>query len=197
MNGHAFRISVSHFAYNSYFNPVRWERCDPASKAPFSMLKTRNSVRLYYAMLLKYGDFKMGQIVTCYIKRSNKPGQTHLYLNNNQILQHGKETFVYSHYLNVITVESHHDDVIKWNHFPRYWPFVRGIHRSPVNSPHKRQWRGALMFSLICAWINSWVNNREAGDLRRHRAHHDVIVMTCIITEFYNMVRRYLRITIS
>ena len=47
-----------------------------------------------------------------------------------------------------------HDDVIKWKHFPRYWPFVRGIHRSPVNSPHKGQWRGALMFSVICAWIN-------------------------------------------
>ena len=49
--------------------------------------------------------------------------------------------------------------------------------RSPVNSPHKGQWRGALMFSLICAWINGWVNNREAGDFRRHRAHYDVIVM--------------------
>ena len=57
-----------------------------------------------------------------------------------------------------------HDDVIKWKHFPRYWPFVRGIHRSPVNSPHKDQWRGALMFSLICVWINSWANNRVAGD---------------------------------
>ena len=43
-----------------------------------------------------------------------------------------------------------HDDVIKWRHFPRYWPFVRGIHRSPVKSPLKGQWRGALMFSLIC-----------------------------------------------
>ena len=31
-----------------------------------------------------------------------------------------------------------HGDVIKWKHFPRYWQFVRGIHRSPVNSPHKR-----------------------------------------------------------
>ena len=47
----------------------------------------------------------------------------------------------------------------------------------PVNSPHKGQWRGALMFSLICAWINRWVNNREAGDLRRHRGHYDVNVM--------------------
>ena len=58
-----------------------------------------------------------------------------------------------------------------------YWPLVRGIHRSPVNSPHKGQWRGALMFSLICVWINGWVNNREAGDLRRYRAHYDVTVM--------------------
>ena len=33
------------------------------------------------------------------------------------------------------------------------------------------------MFSLICVWINDWVNNREAGDLRRHRPHYDVIVM--------------------
>ena len=65
----------------------------------------------------------------------------------------------------------------KWKHFPRNWPFVRGIHRSPVNSPHKGQWRGALMFSLICVWINGWVNNLEAGDLRRHRGHYDVNVM--------------------
>ena len=70
-----------------------------------------------------------------------------------------------------------HDDVMKWKHFPRYWPFVRGIHRSPVNSPHKGQWRGALIFSLISVWINGWVNNREAGDWRHHRAHYDVIVM--------------------
>ena len=70
-----------------------------------------------------------------------------------------------------------YDDVIKWKHFPRYWPFVRGIHRLPVNSPHKGQWRGALMFSLISAWINGWVSNGEAGDLRRHHAQCDVIVM--------------------
>ena len=68
-----------------------------------------------------------------------------------------------------------------WRHqmetFPRNWPFVREIHRSPVNFPHKGQWRGALMFSLIYAWINEWVNNREAGDLRRQHGHYDVIVM--------------------
>ena len=64
----------------------------------------------------------------------------------------------------------HHDDVIKWKHFSRYCPFVRGIRWSPVNSPYKGQWRGALIFSLICACINGLVNNREAGDLRRHHA---------------------------
>ena len=80
-----------------------------------------------------------------------------------------------------------HDDVIKWKHFPRHWPFVWGIHRSPVKSPHKGQWRGALMFSLICAWINAWVNNREAGDLRRYRAHYDVTVIWNIdVTKFCN-----------
>ena len=47
----------------------------------------------------------------------------------------------------------------------------------PVNSPHKGQWRGELMFSLICAWTNGWVNNRAVGDLRRHHAHYDVIVV--------------------
>ena len=74
-----------------------------------------------------------------------------------------------------------HDDVTKWKHFPHYWPFVRGIHRSPVNSLHKGQWRGALMFSLICVWINSWENSREAGDVRRNHAHYDVIVMTSVL----------------
>ena len=72
-----------------------------------------------------------------------------------------------------------YDDVIKWKHFPRYWPIVRGIHRSPVNSPHKGQWRGALMFSLICVWINGWANNREAGDLRRYHTHYDGTVILC------------------
>ena len=53
--------------------------------------------------------------------------------------------------------------------------------RSPVNSPHKGQWRGAFMFSLMCAWINRWANNREARDLSRYCAHHDVIVMQVFV----------------
>ena len=86
--------------------------------------------------------------------------------------------------------DSNHDDVIKWKHFPRYWPFVRRIHRSPANSPHKGQWRGALMFSLICVWINDWVNNGEAGDLRRYRIHYDVTVMNEISLDYMHPYTR-------
>ena len=61
-----------------------------------------------------------------------------------------------------------HDDVIKWKHFPRYWPFVRGSHR----------WIPLTEASDAELWTNGWVNNRCAGDLRHHCAHYDVIVMS-------------------
>ena len=70
-----------------------------------------------------------------------------------------------------ICLKDYHADVIKWIHFPRNG-------KSAVNSPHKGQWHRALMFSLIYIWINGWVNNREAGDLRRHQTHYDVTVMS-------------------
>ena len=52
------------------------------------------------------------------------------------------------------------------------------VHRWLVNSPHKGQWGGALIFSLICTWTNDWANNRDVGDLRRHHPHYVVIVIT-------------------
>ena len=67
--------------------------------------------------------------------------------------------------------------VIKWKHFLSYWPFVRGIHWSPMDSPNKGQWRGALMFSFMCAWSNGWANSPDARDLRRHGVHCDITVM--------------------
>ena len=82
-----------------------------------------------------------------------------------------------SPWMSLIACMSNHDDVIEWKHFPRYWPFVGGIHRSSVNSPQKGQWRGASMLSLVCTWINGWVNNRQPGDSRRHCAHYDITVM--------------------
>ena len=68
-----------------------------------------------------------------------------------------------------------------WRHqmetYSAIWPLVCGFHQSPVNSPLNDLWRRALMFPLICAWINSCVSNCEAGDLRHHCTHYDVIVM--------------------
>ena len=61
---------------------------------------------------------------------------------------------------------------------------------SPVNFPHKGQWRGSLVFVFICAWINGWVNNREAGDLRCHCAHYEVIVM---LDEWMKQMTQFLR----
>ena len=54
---------------------------------------------------------------------------------------------------------------------------VRGIHRWPVDSPHKGQWRGAFIFTLISAWTKGWTQNRDTCDLRRHGAHYDVTVV--------------------
>ena len=91
----------------------------------------------------------------------------------------------------LITQLPQHDDVIKWKHFPRYWQFLRGIHRSPVNSPHNGQWRGALIFSSICAWS-------APGDLRRHRTHYDVTIMvpakhprTLWVNEWFKLHGKY------
>ena len=74
-------------------------------------------------------------------------------------------------------------------------PFSRGIHRSPVNSPHKGQSPGASMFSLICTWTNSWVNHRDTGDLRRHRVNYDITIIAMVgqiiatsVAPFTNMV---------
>ena len=93
----------------------------------------------------------------------------------------------------ISTLSGHHPSW--WRHhmetFSASLAFVRWIHRSPVNSPHNGQWCGALMFTLIWAWINGWVNNREAGDLRRNRAQYDVIVMLCSVLYDNRLFRQY------
>ena len=83
-----------------------------------------------------------------------------------------------------MSLVSHHEVLRSWRRhqmetFSALLALCAG--NSPVNSPHKGQWRGALMFSLICASINGWGNNDEAGDLRRRCAHYDVIVMRCCV----------------
>ena len=88
----------------------------------------------------------------------------------------------------IIHCRENNDDVIKWKHFPCYWPFVRGIHRSPVNSPSQMPVTRGFDVSLICAWTKAWVNNRYADDLRRHYAHYDVTVMCGPICETHDML---------
>ena len=99
----------------------------------------------------------------------------------SDILYHFRSVFIWqTSYLSVEVSSMVHVDMMTSSNrkrIPRCWPFVRGIHRPPVNSPHKSQWRGAMMFSLICTCIYGWVNNGEAGDLRRHHACYDVTVM--------------------
>ena len=84
---------------------------------------------------------------------------------------------------------SHNVFVTWWRHqmetFSAWLALCAGNSPVPVNSPHKGQWRGALVWSLICVWINGWVNNHEAGDLRRHRGHYDVILMRLGLKLFY------------
>ena len=89
--------------------------------------------------------------------------------------------FTMCHTANVWVAQFRNEDVCKtwWRHqmetFSALLAFCAG--NSPVNSPHKGQWRGALMFLLICAWIHGCANNCGAGNSRRHRAHYDVTVM--------------------
>ena len=103
----------------------------------------------YFIALVQQSDLGRGRGLPCFLK--GVLGMSHSYT-----------MFCRIHY-----------DVIKW----RYWPFVRGIHQSPMDSHHKVQWRRALIFSLICAWTNGKANNPDACDFSRHRAHYDVTVM--------------------
>ena len=70
------------------------------------------------------------------------------------------------------------------------------VMRSPVNSPHKGQWHGALMFSLICPWINGWVNNRKDDYLRRHRAHYDFFTSHCFLTHLWELFDSIVHVSI-
>ena len=71
-------------------------------------------------------------------------------------------------------VSLYHDDVIKWEHFPCYWTFVKGT------------------FSLICAWTNAWANNRGPGDLGYHRAYYDATVT--IADQLYGLAMKYVTV---
>ena len=121
-----------------------------------------------------------------FIPSGNKASVEWMWSHMGSLLAH--EVIVFEHYYKTqkqylmhhyrICCLFWHDDVIKWKYFPYFWPFVRRIHQSPVDSPQEGQWRSALMFSLVCTWTNARANNWDAGDLRCHYTHYDVTVMS-------------------
>ena len=151
---HAVSSAVKYYIWTYYFKNMQY-------------------ITLLWARIYQYKDSPFTKINVAYVTTRLKLS---LY---RRILQNISITFRHITLEIVLhnRISRAHDDVIKLKHFPSYWLIVRRIHRLPVNSPHKGQWRGALMFSLSCAWINSWVDNSEAGDLRRQRAIYDVNVM--------------------
>ena len=112
-------------------------------KSELSPIKSGNT-RRYTCVFTRHIMWKnlLVCLIFCLLVKS-RPGDAYMYASINWTM-----------------VGQDHDDVIKWKHFPCYWPFVRGIHRSPVNSPHKGQWRGALMPSLIC--VNKWLSKQSS-----------------------------------
>ena len=137
----------------------------------FSLFKIHQSIQMYKPVICcNVGESMLTNMGLTWILHNN-PHPWFCFLFSSKNTENNLPS------CDICRVGSAHYDVIKWKHLPRNWPFVREIHRSPVNFSHKGQWRGALMFSLIYAWINDWVNNREAGDLRRQHGHYDVIVM--------------------
>ena len=114
-------------------------------------------------------DFLQEPIKVCPIKTHN------VLIFLSWLYEIGCEYFAVTLYTYIPGRSSGHDDVIKWKHFRRYWPFLRGIQWWPVDS---LQCHGTLMFSLIYAWTNGWANNCDACGLRRHRAHYGDTVIT-------------------
>ena len=103
--------------------------------------------------------------------------KTHIYggaLTSHFMEEHSSPTSIFPVFMmtssngNMFRVTGFCEGIHRW---------LLGIHRSPMSTPHTDQWRGALMFSFICAWTNGWVNNQDAGDLRLHRSHYDITLM--------------------
>ena len=138
--------------------------------------KTINNIQSHALLRWSYTLFNTSACTICISHTANWKQTDYLFYGSRYILIK-RVTVVMAFHAECSRTLQMHVDVIKWKYFPRYWPILRGIHRSQVNSPHKGQWRGALMFSLICAWINGRASTHEASDLRRHRAHYDVTVM--------------------
>ena len=145
------------FVHVSYFEPIRRSAGIilplPAHVSRCRDLSIRLKISTVYLVFGKSGDQQNEYTVVISNSYNVQHGTTKKQTGRPQVFDcHFRST-------DDTKLQTHHD-VIKLKHFPCYWPFVRGNHRSPVDFPHKVQYRGALMFSLICAWSNGWANNR-------------------------------------
>ena len=150
-------ISLSHFVYANLNMDFLWIDC-----FFYNWFCCRHCYPLYYTVT--------SVMIPIYIGNKNKV-ITPFYIKNS----------ITSHYFLWDIITHPWPRHPWWRHqmetFSALLALCAGNSPVPVNSPHKGQWRGALMFSLINAWINDWVNSRAAGDLRRISGHYDVIVM--------------------
>ena len=97
-------------------------------------------------------------------------------LNSQNLCPNQYKTFLRKLIIILETIILQLTVIIHWCNSAAWWRHQMETF-SALLAPHKGQWRGAMMFCLICVWIDGWVNNGEAGDLRRYRAHYDVTVM--------------------
>ena len=82
-------------------------------------------------------------------------------------------------------------NILPWHWSPLcYWPFVRGIHWSSMDSPHKRLAAQALIFSLMLAWTNCWTNMPVPGYLTRYDTHVKVFANLLQYLSFTGHARR-------
>ena len=155
------RLLISSYATNLHFM-FFWSRLHH-----FTLLMCMNGwviYSIYYALIIKYMALKIRGVTNKEISSSSLIRTCFMYSTSQDLCT----WFAIS----CVIMTSSNEKQIRVTS-----PFVWGIHRSWVASPHNCQGRRVLMFSLICSWINGWASNRDGGDLRRHRTHYDVIVM--------------------
>ena len=177
--------------------PLRWRKLFAFSQAsPIVMTifeKNEESSRNLMALpvLITGRQIFICKILTCLLSFDDVTDRFHPHWNTNDVIlikfsQRNGGRLALSRPSNAMMTSSN------GNIFRVTWPLC-GEFTVPVNSQHKGQWRGALMFSVICVWINGWVNEREAGDLRRHRGHYDVIVMATVFVASLDMWKKQMR----
>ena len=163
---HGFFFLINYCSFGHILSPKRicpWMNPNQLSQILVAVMSLEHRGILYH--------WKLNCMFNSLFRQTRKQ-KPKLHINDTL-----KGEYVCHHHQGTEMQQASRDDVMKWKHFPNYWPFVRVIHRWPVNSHHKGQWHGALMVVLICTWTNGWPNHRDASDLRHICNHYDITVI--------------------